>query len=375
MSEADAPSIPPSEKEAPKTFLERGASVPFTTPSLMWARVRQASEHIKELLVPGLANTRGIYVFEWGGISQRFTLTLDDRLLHRALALEKNPSPTAIARIANQVALGGSAGPEVQAAGRRRVKETENLVLMARLTLTMRAIERMSGGESTTVEELGTEAGQRRAKQLLAKIAGGMKLTAEQLYDRIEALSTLLGDIGMPGMPAKAPTRQLLQRMVSLSRVLNEWAEEGRGESTVEAKLIARVAEATCSLCDEPVIAIDNNTRSIDAVLKNWENGKRIMVTSVERFAWLLDGWDRLVNMWLDVADKNASEQSNTLALMSYLLPLVPINELRAEEVEKWANMSMTLHTQARSSDTPATGAIDLEMMLRLEGHRAREAL
>jgi hypothetical protein len=36
--------------------------------------------------------------------------------------------------------------------------------------------------------------------------------------------------------------------------------------------------------------------------------------------------------------------------------------------------MSMTLHTQARSSDTPATGAIDLEMMLRLEGHRAREA-
>jgi hypothetical protein len=370
---ADAPLTPLSEKEAPKTFAERGASVPFTSPSLMWARVRQR-DHIKELLVPGLANTRGIYVFEWPGIQSRFTLTLHDRLLHRAIGPEKNPTPATIARIANKIALGGSAGPDVQAAAQKRQKDTQNLVVMARLTLTMRAIERMSGdGSTTTVEELGTDAGQRRAKQLLAKIAGGLNLNAEAFYARIETLSSMLGEVGMPGMPVKAPTRQLIQRMLSLARVLSDWASDGRGDSRVEAQLIARVAEETVRLVENPIHAIDQNTLAIENVLRAWDSGQRIMATAVDRAAWLLDGWDRLCNMWLDVADKSSSEQSTSLALMSYLLPMIPPNEMPPEDATRWGELAKVLYTQARSSETPSTGGIDLEMMLRLEGHRTRE--
>jgi len=52
--------------------------------------------------------------------------------------------------------------------------EGVHLVLLARLTLTMRAIERMGGdGTTISVAELGTEAGQLRAKQYLNKIATG----------------------------------------------------------------------------------------------------------------------------------------------------------------------------------------------------------
>lgn len=375
MTEADAPLTPLSEKDAPKTFIERGAAVPLTTPALMWARVRQHSESIKELLVPGLANTRGIYVFEWGGISQRFTLTLHDRMLHKALVGEKNPTPLTVARVANSVAIGGAAGPEVQAAAQRRLKDSENLVLLARLTLTMRTIERMStDGATVSVAELGTDVGQQRAKQHLTKIAAGMNMTAQALFDRIEQLSKLLSETGMPGMPVKAPARQLLQRMNSLSRVLEEWAQEGRGEAIAEARLISRVADATTRLAGEPIGAIDSGTREFDTVLRQWDSGRRMLTANVERLAWLLDGWDRLVNMWLDVSDRNAGEQSRSLELMSYMLPMVPVNELNAGEAEQWFDMGKTLYANCRSAETPQTGGVDLEMMLRLEGHRTREA-
>ena len=375
MSDTAASSAPTplSEKDAPKTFLERGAAVPFTAASLMWARVRQ-NAHIKELLVPGLANTRGIYVFEWAGVPTRFTLTLHDRLLHRAIATEENPSPVVVASVANRIALSGAAGPDVQQAAERRVKEAADFAVLARLALTMRAIARLGGGTMLTLGELRTDAGQQRAKQVLAGVAGGFNIKPQIMHDRIEALSVLLADVGLAGMPVKAPARRLMQEMVQLTRVLTEWAEVGKGESVVEARLIARVAEETNRLAEQQTAIIDDNTQDFDQLLRDWISGERIMNAAVGRLAWILDGWDRLVNMWLDVADKPATEQSKTLALMSYLLPMVPIREVQPEDVEKWASFSKTLYGQARSSETPATGLIDFEMMLRLEGHRAREA-
>ncbi len=370
----DVPVTPLSEKDAPKTFAERGASVPFTSAALMWARARQRAD-IKELLVPGLANTRGIYVFEWAGLPQRFTLTLHDRLLHRAIAPEPNPTPTAIAAIANRVALSGAAGPEVQAAAERRAKQAEDLALLARYTLVMRAIERMSGdGTRMAVAELRTAAGQQRAKEILAKIASRSKLTPQLLQERIDQLGASLAETGLLGMPVKAPVRLLMQQMAQMSRVLREWADEGKGDSVVEARLISQVAEETFRLAEQLTAVIDDSTVDIDSLLADWTSGERVVRAAVQRLAWLLDGWERLVNMWLDVADRSPSDQSQTLSLMSYLMPLIPANELKPDDAAKWGQFSKTLYTQARSSDTPPTGLFDLEMMLRLEGHRAREA-
>lgn len=371
---ADVPVAPLTEKDAPKTFAERGAAVPFTTAALMWARVRQRAD-IKELLVPGLANTRGIYVFEWSGIPQRFTLTLHDRLLYRAIAPEADPSPTAVARIAERIALSGAAGTDVQVAAQRRHKQAEDLALLVRYALTVRAIERMSGdGTRTTIAELRTPAGQQRARQILARIATGAGLTAQALQDRIEALGVALADVGLPGMSIKAPVRLLLQKMGQTARVLREWADEGKGDAVVEARLISQVADETCRLAEPLTAIVDDSTADIDSLMRDWKTGERTVTAAAQRLAWVLDGWDRLVNMWLDVADKSASDQSQALALMSYLLPLIPANELRPDDAAKWGQFSKTLYTQARNSETPPTGLFDLEMMLRLEGHRAREA-
>ena len=85
-----APSV--SSKDTPKTFAERGAAVPFTTAELMFCRMRQKGDS-KELLVPGLAQTRGIFVYDWAGIRDRFQLQLHDRLLHFQLRMAPAPTP------------------------------------------------------------------------------------------------------------------------------------------------------------------------------------------------------------------------------------------------------------------------------------------
>src|SRR5437763_11200316 len=112
-----------SNKDAPRTFGERGVAVPFTTGELLWARVRQKGP-LKELLVPGLAKTRGIYVYEWATLRNRFALTLHDRLLHKAIQTGPAPTPESIKSTALKISASGIAGGDAKAIAEAVALET-----------------------------------------------------------------------------------------------------------------------------------------------------------------------------------------------------------------------------------------------------------
>ena len=71
---------------APPSFAERGASVPFTTPIIVGARVRGRGESL-ELVVPNPSGAKGNYILQWKNLPDVFTLTVHDRVLHRAVGL------------------------------------------------------------------------------------------------------------------------------------------------------------------------------------------------------------------------------------------------------------------------------------------------
>src|SRR3954464_13983367 len=106
--------VPVPPKDAPRSFAERGVAVPFTTTELLWARVRQNGS-TRELLISGLAQTRGTYVYEWQTIRNRFALTLHDRLLHKAIQAGPIPTPDTIRFTALKVAGSGVGGGDAQA--------------------------------------------------------------------------------------------------------------------------------------------------------------------------------------------------------------------------------------------------------------------
>jgi hypothetical protein len=215
---SDPPSS--SSKDAPKTFAERGVAVPFTTAELLFARVRQKGEG-KELLVPGLAQTRGIYVYEWASMRNRFQLSLHDRLLHMQVRVSATPNPGAMSAVALRVARGGTAGGEALAAAEETARQAESLPLLARFTLTQRLLERLGAGAFTlSPEELITPEGQQKMIDALAPVSHVYSMSGPQLAARLETLGNYLGLVGVAGMPVEPPARRLAQRLDLLSKAL-----------------------------------------------------------------------------------------------------------------------------------------------------------
>jgi len=353
-----APSV--SSKDAPKTFAERGAAVPFTTTELMFARMRQKGDN-KELLVPGLAQTRGIFVYDWVGIRDRFQLSLHDRLLHFQLRIAPAPTPMALSAVSLKVALGGSAGGEVLARGEETMRQNMMLPVLARYALTQKIIEKLGeGGVVISNDEMATDDGQRRATEQLSKIAHVYGMNGPQLYGRIEALSNILGTIGVPGMSAETPPRRLVKRLEMLGKFLEKWS----GESEGEARVVSRVALETARYVNNCVSHLDAEAGAVDVLLAAW--GERIeeVKARAERALWLLDGWDRLLTAWQNVSGKSKELQAKCLTLMSFVMPMVPTNEMSADEQPAWDALNSDLVALIASNEE----GVDIATMMEVLG-------
>ena len=94
----------------PRTFLEWGVAVPFTTPSLGSGRVRPGRRGRPEILLPNPSGGRGLYVFDLAAAPEVTSLTLHDRLLVERLIELPAPTPSEIRKVAHEVAIDGAAG-------------------------------------------------------------------------------------------------------------------------------------------------------------------------------------------------------------------------------------------------------------------------
>ena len=357
-----APSV--SSKDAPKTFAERGAAVPFTTTELMFARMRQKGDN-KELLVPGLAQTRGIFVYDWPGIRDRFQLSLHDRLLHFQLRIAPAPTPMALSAVSLKVALGGSAGGEVIAAAEETTRHNATLPVLARYALTQKIIEKLSeGGVVISNEELATEDGQRRATEQLSRIAHVYGINGQQLYGRIEILSNALGYIGVPGMAAETPPRRLVKRLEAMGKVLEKWAGN---DSEGEARVVSRVALETARYVNNGLSHLDAEAAAVDVLLAAWSERIEEVKARAERVLWLLDGWERLLAAWQNVSEKDKGLQGKCLTLMSYVMPMVPTNEIAPDEQPAWDAMNSDLAKLIASSEE----GVDVKAMMEVLGPQA----
>ncbi len=355
-----------SSKDAPKTFAERGAAVPFTAAELMFARMRQKGDS-KELLVPGLAQTRGIFVYDWAGIRDRFQLSLHDRLLHFQLRIAPAPTPMALSAVSLKVALGGSAGGEVLAAAEETARHSATLPVLARFALTQKIIEKLSeGGVIISNDEMATEDGQRRATEHLSQIAHVYGINGQQLYSRIETLSNLLGYIGVPGMTAETPPRRLTRRLEMLGKVLEKWSGAS-GESDGEARMVSRVASETARYVSNCFSHLDAESGAVDVLLAAWNERIEEVRARAERALWLLDGWERLLTAWQNVATKDRTLQAKCLTLMSFVMPMVPTNEVAADERPAWEEMNTDLVKLIALNEE----GVDLETMMEVLGPTA----
>ena len=88
-----------SDSFEPMSFRERGATVPFTTPLLLNARIRSASSGRGfEMVVANPSGGRGALILPWSSMPEICAPTLFDRHLWESLANTDDISPIGIRR-------------------------------------------------------------------------------------------------------------------------------------------------------------------------------------------------------------------------------------------------------------------------------------
>ena len=327
-------------KDTPRVFAERGVTVPFTTAELLWARVRQKGT-VKELLVPGLANTRGIFVYEWSTIRNRFALSLHDRLLAREIQTGPAPTPESVSSAALRVTGSGVAGGDAKATTEATALHSDTLALHLRYQLVKRVMEKLGGpAAGLTFDDFASPDGFRKAADGLSGVAHVYHLDGGALYRRLDSLSTMLLPVGLPNVAVEAANRRLVQRLGGLARSLSDWADDAKGDAGSEASLISRMAAGVARLSSAAINTIDTNATDVELLLTEWDQRMELLREETKRLVWLLDGWERFVKLWQNVADQSPDAQAKALVLMSYVIPTMPRGELPADDQPEWDELN-----------------------------------
>jgi hypothetical protein len=369
---AAAEPLPSSRQPALLTFEDRGAAVPFTTPTLLPVRVR-ASQHGLETLLPGMAETRATFVFGWAALPEMVRMTVHDRMLHREIERGRILTPTGIRDAAHLVACSGLAGPRVAAAARERAREHEDLILLTQFALITKTIEQLSPARTRiALQELSDQRGQQRAKGLLGEIAGRYGITGETLYARLERWGAAVARVGMTGVPTEAPIRRLSKRLIELSGNMVNWAIRGEGEAIAEARTIGEVAGATNEMLRVRTGKLDLAATKVADVLGTWDARIAEIERHVERIDWLIDGWDRIVQLWTDAAPEPLWRQNEAIDTIVRILPIVPERELEEVDRVRWSAYAAISGAAFQKADPGGGRGFDLEGVLRLEQHKVR---
>ncbi len=359
---------------APPTFAERGASVPFTTPIIVGARVRGRNNDL-ELVVPNPSGAKGNYILQWKSLPEVFTLSVHDRVLHRAIGEAGASNPTAVRRATLKTAATGLAGPAAAKQAKTVLKEEEDFKLLIQFALLSDTVAQLSGGQlQITLAHVQSDTGRQQAKLILARVAHKVNLEGNELYGVIEAWSDLVGPLGTPKLPKAPRMRKMRNRIDEFANSIGSWSEVDKSEASPLGALASLVARETAALVSEHLAAVDAHLERIDAAVAKWDKTQVEIERNAERISWMLDGWDLLVAMWEDAVLKPPYEQQATVQELARILPIVPEEEVTGARRDKARDIGVQRRKLVKPMEDWISGSIDPDLRSRLERYKAKAA-
>ncbi len=354
----------------PQRFAERGAAVPFTSPSIAQARVRADYRQQLELTVPALGGMKGSYVIRWSELLDVFPgLTLHDRVLRDEIARAQAATPDKVRLAALEVARQGLAGPENAEAAARQIEEADGDRLLTTFFLILSSLEATRSVPALALADLVTPAGQRRVKAAIDVIAEAVRLDNAATYDAIEAWGGILAPAGIARAPMPARFRRLKRRIADFGQSITEWGASEHEDSAYMARFAGDLAKLTVAVADAGFDALDRLQGKPLDLLRDWTNGRAAIAGAVDRIGWTLDGWDFILVMWADaVAGQERAAQRSAVADIFRLLPLLPEAEISG--VARRPDGDMSTKRRVRVLHGWQTDALDDDIVERLERYK-----
>ncbi|CAH0298937.1 hypothetical protein [Roseomonas sp. CECT 9278] len=358
----------------PATFLDRGVTVPFTTPFLLGARIRpNESRAGLEVVITNPSGGRGNYIVPWGALPEICAPTLHDRRLWQRLSDQAVVSPPTVRETARAVAAEGLAGREAAAAVARAVNEDGAARMRANFLLLLDLIRRTeSRDEATVPPQADTPVRiEQRARRAVARFAPRLGVSPEIIAAWLEAIASAFCGVGIPGDPGVSRTRALV---VGLQAMVNEIelhvAQSADPSEQHAAVLVMDAARLTLSCAAGAFKDLDGLLSDTPTLLRAWREDSTELGRRASRPDWLLDGWQVITELWRD-ADPGLRE--GALWEMALLAPVMP------REVEEWLGITddwdrpTRMRRVVRANEDWRSGRM-LEIVARNERLRSRAA-
>ena len=358
---------PPPESHSPATFKSRGVAVPFTTPLLAGARLRQPDRAAIELVVPNLSGATGTYVLRWPGVRAVCNPTLHDTMLFRRFSGLAAIDPAGVRAAALATALEGYAGQQAAAAAAITIERDRSHRVTAQILLSTRLAEQSEPRTSPLASgpkrlpEL-----ERRVTAAWYRLAPAVGAPATRLAAGLAAIGDLFAPAGVAADDRDARIPRLLIRLAETCLDLSRWLDTDPGN---DVDFLGRtLVMAIQAACDRGA-AVLATTRSMltdpTALLTRWISDEAGVTAAATRCDWLLDGWDRVAQLWLSAGP--------TVSRRGVLLEMAPLIPMLPHEVLHWSDLAIPAEAMAQAcritshQDAWRTGAAALGLIERNE--------
>lgn len=316
----------------PAGFRERGVIVPFTTPQLFGARLRQPSKGPPpELMIMGPQGKVGPTIVSSRDVPSVPGITAHDVALWRRLRELPVIGPEQVRVAALDTALEGWRGRAAMAwAEEQKTADSTALRRIFFLLLTDLIRRTELPAESKVPPEQETLIYLRpRIGKAVARIARRANMTTEAVEAAMEALAGIFMSLGKADDSVIGHTRRAFAELQSFTKELERWLAPRRDNARgVRAEFILRRAQLALRCAKASISELDRVLEDTTILLRAWQRDQQSVIRRASRPEWLLNGWDIIIALW---QQSEPSDREATLWEMSHLLPELP------KEVEGWS--------------------------------------
>lgn len=310
----------------PVSFRERGATVPFTTPLLLNARIRAAAfGRGFEMVVANPSGGRGALIMPWSSMPDICAPTLFDRYLWESLAAGDDISPISIRHEAQRLAAMGLTGrPAAMAARDAQQREQASQRLMRAMLL-----DSLINATETPNESAGrTNAGEsmsyaKRAERAVARAAAIAGFPLADLIADIEKLALILSGATPETEGEDARLRQMLTDLRRMAEEISDWVVDQSPESAhvLAANFVVVSARQTLECGEYALANTDALIADFGLLMPKWKMEKDSIIERARAPDWVLDGWKTPIALWKAAGPNNRRAAIWEIALIAPMMP------------------------------------------------------
>ncbi len=324
----------------PKTFAERGYSIPFNTNLLSFTRLRVSGENGVEALLPGLSGAKGTYIVPWNTLPELVSFSLHDRKLFKAVCELETYSPITIRAAVFLIQKDGYDGPDLAEKAKKSYEKSHEISLMTNFTLIGEAVRQVGGGEVFSPTDLIDEENMRRARNGLKSYAEKMEINAQDLLDILAGWAEIISPVGSPNGEFSGFLTETIMRMVQTSVELIDWAEDEPPEVAMLAHQISDMTAMTGRMAYEEISKLHQLAASMSIVLSQWESNRKKLIEKVSLISNILDGWEVILDKWTHIQKKQGQQRRKAIAELVQYLPTLPSEILNETQKTIWNSLS-----------------------------------